>query len=255
VAIRSDGSGGAFGGDARSLPSVISARGQSRAGAGDSHGRLLLLGTKSVQAATHRIAQLVGGSTSRAGQRIIACSGAFHRNVEAYREGAIAVALAMCGDDDADIQDAESRMLDQGVPTVSIKLQTPADIGGSILVWEVATALPCSLLGVNPIASPNRRCGSNRSLAIVENLAARCALPALRPRALEKGLQLYAEGETRLQISTLNFSEALRTFFELRPPTVIWPLFPSSMATIPKHRTCLRVCGMRSHPRWRCLSS
>jgi hypothetical protein len=36
------------------------------AGAGDSHGRLLL-GTKSVQAATHRIAQMVGGSTSRAG--------------------------------------------------------------------------------------------------------------------------------------------------------------------------------------------
>jgi hypothetical protein len=63
------------------------------------------------------------------------------------------VALAMCGDDDAGIQDAESQMFDQGVPTVSIKLQTPADIGGSIFVWEVATALACSLMGVNSFAT------------------------------------------------------------------------------------------------------
>ena len=187
------------------------------AGAGASHGKLPLLATKSMQPATHRIAQLVGGCTSGADRGIIAYSGASHRNVEAYREGAIAVALAMCGDDDAAIQDAESRMIDQGVPTVSIHLHTPADIGGSIFVWEVATALACSQMGVNPFATLNKCRGTHRSLAIVEHLAARGELPTLRPRALEKGLQLYAEGETRLQISTLNFSEALRTFFELRP--------------------------------------
>jgi len=112
-------------------PSDVAARAALlAAGAADSHGRLLLLGTKSVQGATHRITQLVGGSTSGAGPGIIACNGASHRNVDTYREGAIAVALAMCRDDDAALQNAESRLLDQGVPTISIKLQTPADIGG-----------------------------------------------------------------------------------------------------------------------------
>jgi len=33
-----------------------------------------------------------------------------------------------------------------------------------------------------------------------------------------KGLELYAEGETRQQISTLSLSDAFRTFFELRKP-------------------------------------
>jgi hypothetical protein len=186
------------------------------AGTGDSHGKLLLLRTKSVQAATHRIGQLVGGSTSGAVQGIIACSGASHRTVEAYREGAMAIVLTMCGHDDVGIQDAESRMIDQSVRTVSITLQTPADIRGSIFVWEVATALACSVMGVNPFVAPDIRRGSNRSLTVVKNLAARCELPEVRPRALEKGLQLHAEGETRLQTSTLNLSEALRTFLEFR---------------------------------------
>jgi len=186
------------------------------AGAADSHNKLLLLGTRNLQAISHRIAQLVGGGTSGAGDRIIPFHCATPPPLQAYRKGVIAATLGMLAEEDAGIVDAEFRAMDEGIPTVSIKLQAPADWGAAMFVWEVATALTCSLLRVNPFHPSETDRGSNRLLRVVEDLAAHRELPALRPRALANGLQLYAEGETRYQISTLNVFEALRSFFELR---------------------------------------
>jgi hypothetical protein len=42
----------------------------------------------------------------------------------------------------------------------------------------------------------------------------------------EKEIELYAEGETRQQISALNMTEALRTFFGLRHPQGYIALLP-----------------------------
>ena len=61
-----------------------------------------------------------------------------------------------------------------------------------------------------------RRQDKEKSAEIVEGLALRGELPLRKPRVREKEIELYAEGETRQQISTLNLAEALRTFFELR---------------------------------------
>jgi transaldolase / glucose-6-phosphate isomerase len=186
------------------------------AGASDSHNKLLLHGAMSLQPVTHRIAHLVARSTSVGGRGIVPFNASVPFGMEAYRKGAIAVRLSMYGDEDASTQNSEFNAVDDDLPTVSIQLQTPADLGGEMFVWQVATALACSSLGVNPFDQPDARGGSNGSLAAVEDLAAGREFPTTRPRVVEKGLELYAEGDTRLEISTLNFTEALRTFFELR---------------------------------------
>jgi len=106
-------------------------------------------------------------------------------------------------------------------------------------MWDVATALAYSLMGANALFAPDTRCGNNRSLAVVEHPAGRCELSSSRHRVLEKGLRLYAEGETRLQISTLNLSEALRTFLELRRSNGYLAIIPFIDGNNPEAQTML----------------
>jgi len=54
--------------------------------------------------------------------------------------------------------------------------------------------------------------------ALLEDLVAGRGLPAKPVRVQEAGLELYAEGPTRQEISTLSLADALRTFFALRNP-------------------------------------
>jgi len=184
----------------------------------EGHDKLLFLSTKSLEASTLRVGQLVGTSISKEGRGLIPVTGAAPHSLEAYREGAASVILTMYGDDDTQVRAAEAQWQRDGVPFVSVALTTAAELGAGVFKWEVATALACALLNVNPFDEPDTRVGKEKSAEIVEGLAVHGELPARKPRVREKEIELYAEGETRQQISTLSMVEALRTFFELRQP-------------------------------------
>jgi glucose-6-phosphate isomerase len=74
----------------------------------------------------------------------------------------------------------------------------------------------------------------------VEGLAAHARLPAKTARVRERDIELYAEGETRQQISTLSLSEALRTFFEQRPADGYLAIIPFFSGSIPGSQETLR---------------
>ena len=188
------------------------------AGAIEGHDKLLLLSTKSLHASTHRIGQLVGTSTSKGGQGLIPIGEGLPRPLDVYQRGCIAAVLTLRGDDDAQVKESENQLKRAGVPTVSIELNTPAELGAELFKWEIATALACALLNVNPFDEPDAEAGKERSAEILEGLVAKGELPSGKVRVRERGIELYAEGETRQQISTLSLSDALRTFFELRDP-------------------------------------
>jgi hypothetical protein len=82
--------------------------------------------------------------------------------------------------------------------------------------WEVATAIACVLLKVNPFDEPDAQAGRERAAEILEGLILKGELPFRTVRVRDKGLVFYAEGETRHQISTLSLSDAFRPFFDLR---------------------------------------
>jgi transaldolase/glucose-6-phosphate isomerase len=186
------------------------------AGAIEGHDKLLLMSTKSLDASTYRIGQLVGASTSKGGQGLIPLCGGLPRPLEIYQRGCVSAILKMRGDDDAEIKEAEEQLKQAGVPVVSIELNSPAELGAELFKWELATALACALLNVNPFDEPDVQGGRERAAEILEELVAKRELPSKTVRVREKGTELYAEGETRHQISTLSLSDAFRTFFELR---------------------------------------
>lgn len=102
------------------------------------------------------------------------------------------------------------------MPTASIEMNSPEEIGAEMFRWEIATALACAPLNVNPFDEPDVQESRARVSVILEVLSTKHEWPVRTARVREKGIELYAEGDTRLQISTLNLSEALRTFFEAK---------------------------------------
>jgi hypothetical protein len=95
-------------------------------------------------------------------------------------------------------------------------LNGPEDLAAELFKWEIATALACSQIGVNPFHDPDIRESRTRTVQVLEQIATKRQPQAPTVRVREGDVELYAEGETRRQISTLNITEALRTFFNLR---------------------------------------
>lgn len=107
-------------------------------------------------------------------------------------------------------------MRQAGVAVVSVELNAPQNLAAELFKWEIATALACSQLGFGPFHDPDMRESRARSVHILEQLATGKPSHAPTVRVREGAVELFAEGETRQQISTLSMSEALRTFFDLR---------------------------------------
>jgi transaldolase / glucose-6-phosphate isomerase len=180
--------------------------------------RLLLLSPDSLTASTYRIAQLVGASTSKGGRGLLPICGGFPGASDRALKGCIAAVLKMQdGAEDADLAMKEATLRKHKVPTVTVTMNGPEDLGAELFQWEIATSLACSLLEVNPFDEPDIQEGRERVSALLDEYVAKKMWPARTARVREKGIELYAEGEMRQHISTLSLSEALRTFFAAVP--------------------------------------
>ena len=188
------------------------------AGAIEGNDRLLLLGTASLGALTCRVAQLVGVSTSKGGKGLVPICVAVPSALENYRGGCLAAIFSMHGDEDSAVRRTAQELQHARIPCVSIEFPSPEELGAELFKWEVATALACALLNVNPFDEPELQESTSSAAEMLEALASKHELPARTVRVREAGIELYAEGETRHEISTLSLTEALRTFFETKDP-------------------------------------
>jgi len=186
------------------------------AGAKEGWDRLAILGTKSLAALTYRIAQLVGASTGKGGHGIIPIFGDVPMRPEVFQHRCIVTLLALQGEEAAEGQQAVREIHQANVPLLQIAMESPIDIAAELFKWEIATALACALLEIEPFLEPDTRESRDRTAEILESLATKQNMPAATVRVAEDGINLYAEGATRQEISTLNLTEALRTFFGLR---------------------------------------
>ena len=186
------------------------------AGAMEGSNKLLLLGTRSVQPLTYRIGQLVGASTCKQGQGLLPVCDEIPRWLEIYRQGFLTAILKMRGDEDSEVNEFETELRRAGAPTVSIEMDSPEELGVEVFKWEIATALACVPLNVNPFDDPDVQENRERVSGMLEEQSAKQERPARTARVRERGIELYAEAGTRLQISTLNLFEALRTFLAAR---------------------------------------
>lgn len=178
--------------------------------------RLVFFSTDSLKPVARRIGYLVGASTGKKGHGIIPIFGSSSHGRAMLKQGCFAAILKMAGEEEPELDRRHDELREAGVPIVTIELNGPEELAAELFKWEIATALACSQLGVDPFHDPDIRESRTRTVQILEQYATKRLSPASTVRVREGEVELYAEGETRQQISTLNMSEALRTFFGLR---------------------------------------
>jgi transaldolase/glucose-6-phosphate isomerase len=188
------------------------------AGAVEGKDKFLLFNTKPLTALTYRVAQLVGVSMCKGGRGLIPICDNARSAFEIYQHGCIAALWTMPGEDDSAVKGTVKQLQQAGVPTVLIELHGPEELGAALFQWELATVLACALLDVNPFTEPQVQDGRVKTAEFLEALFTKRQLPSRTVRVQEAGIELYADGVTRQEISTLSLADALRAFFALKNP-------------------------------------
>jgi transaldolase/glucose-6-phosphate isomerase len=129
-----------------------------------------------------------------------------------------------------------SRFRVSGVPFVHVQIVEPLDLLPVTFGWEVATVMACARLGFDPFDKSEARLPRAIAMEYLNKYSPASDTLSRRPRLDDRGLQLYAEGKTRREISTLNLEESLGSFFQLLQPEsflavlVFLPQTPSVLA-------------------------
>jgi glucose-6-phosphate isomerase len=188
--------------------------------------RLIFLTTPSTERVAYRIANLVGTSTSKNGYGIVPIFGLMSYPPKIFDNASMVVCLSMNGDDRSQLDSKLQVLKDSGIPTLQIELAGPAALGIELFKWEIATALACSLLAVNPFDDPDIQESKTATSEILEKITARQEISSPTARIVEAGMELFVEGELRHEVSTLSMQESFRTFLDLRDPQGYLALLP-----------------------------
>jgi glucose-6-phosphate isomerase/transaldolase/glucose-6-phosphate isomerase len=180
--------------------------------------KLVLLSTPKLTPLGDWIEQLIAESTGKEERGIIPVTGGVALPLDVLARGCVIAALSLEGDDRARLEPILRALKQRGAPVVEIELESPAQLGAEFFKWEIASALACASLAVDPFDEPNVQESKDNTARILEIFESTGEMPLGSPRLAESGIELYADGAARAAISTLQLSAALRTFFSERRP-------------------------------------
>ncbi len=176
------------------------------------------LATPSLVPYTSCLSQLIGGSLAKQGPGLIPIDGEVPRDTRALEGKAAFAVLTYAGDTDHELSDMMSGFRFSGVPFVHLQIAAPLDLLPLTFCWEVATVMACARLGFDPFDESEARLPRAIAMEYLNKYSPASDTLSRRPRLDDRGLQLYAEGKTRREISTLNLEESLGSFFQLLQP-------------------------------------
>ena len=180
--------------------------------------KLVLLSTPTLVPLGDWIEQLIAESTGKEERGIVPIAGGVALPLDMLARGCVTAVLSLAGDDQATLEPLVCELKQRGAPVVEIELKFAAQLGAEFFKWEIASALACALLAVDPFDEPNVQESKDNTARILELFEISGEMPLGSPRLVESGIELYADGAVRGSISTLQLSAALRTFFSERRP-------------------------------------
>ncbi len=164
------------------------------------------------------LSQLIGGSMAKEGTGLIPLAGNIPRDTRALEDKAVFAILSYSGDADTELSDLMSRFRFSAVPFVHMQIAEPLELLPGTFGWEVATVLACARLGLDPFEGADDRLPRTLAMEILNNYSPSNDTLSRKPRLQDGNLQLFADGKTRRELSSLNLQEALGSFFRLLQP-------------------------------------
>lgn len=167
------------------------------------------------------IEQLIAESTGKNGRGILPLVRGAGAAAEAARpESRTASARAESEDelivairfrDEPEVEPARAP-ISAGVPTISILLDDLSDLGGQFFLWEFATAVAGTVLGINPFDQPNVALSKKKTEAALRRVRETGSLPDEVPSARENEITLFGAAEAP------TMREGLRAFLAQTGP-------------------------------------
>jgi transaldolase/glucose-6-phosphate isomerase len=137
--------------------------------------------------------QLVAESTGKDGKGLIPIVGEALGNADVYGRDRLFVYLRLSSAPDA-VQDASVDDLERAAhPLVRIAVDDPYDLGEEFFRWEFATAVACSILGVNPFDQPDVEASKIATRRLTDEYEKSGALPREIPIFMGQGIELFTD--------------------------------------------------------------
>jgi len=155
------------------------------------------------------VEQLVAESTGKGGKGILPVVGEPVGVPEVYSDDRLFAYLRVDGDDTYDA--AVDRLEGAGVPVVRLRLKDIYDLGGQFFLWEMATAVAGSRLGINPFDQPNVEAAKVLARDMAAEYQKEGQLPELTPAFQSNGIKVYGD-LPESEADMITAGDALRAF-------------------------------------------
>jgi len=153
--------------------------------------------------------QLIAESTGKHGQGIIPFDGEALARPSAYGKDRLFVHLRTADAPDAAQEAALAALAEAGLPVIRVDQPRAADIGQQFFLWEIATAVAGSVLGIDPFDQPDVEAAKLKAKALTSAYEQTGALPVETPFAQFGDFSLYASGEDAPKLAAENLGAVL----------------------------------------------
>jgi transaldolase/glucose-6-phosphate isomerase len=133
--------------------------------------------------------QLIAESSGKEGKGIVPVVGEAVSSPDQY--GADRLFVYLCLEADTTNDAAVAALEKAGHPVIRISLRDRYDLGAQCFLWEMAVAVACHMLGVNPFNQPNVEAAKSRARKAVDEYIKRGTLPVETPTLAEGDIAVY----------------------------------------------------------------
>ncbi len=164
-------------------------------GACAGHGRdkLTLVTSPRIGSLGAWLEQLVAESTGKNGKGVIPVDRERLGPPDAYGDDRLFAHLRLETEADAEQDAAVSALEKGGQPVVRIAVSDIYDLGQVFYLWEFATAVACSIMGINPFDQPDVEASKVAMRKLTAEYEQRGSLPAETPLLDVEGVKLFAD--------------------------------------------------------------
>jgi transaldolase/glucose-6-phosphate isomerase len=145
--------------------------------------------------------QLIAESTGKEGKGIVPVVGEPLGSPDIYGDDRLFVNFLLNGDEthEATLTELE----ETGHPIIRISLHDRYDLGAQCFLWEMAVAVACHMLGVNPFNQPNVEAAKTRARQAVDEYKKRGTLPVETPTLTGEDIVVYGTSKAESPAAAL----------------------------------------------------
>jgi transaldolase/glucose-6-phosphate isomerase len=162
--------------------------------------KLTILASPGLKPVGAWLEQLIAESTGKVGKGMIPVADERVAKPSAYGDDRLFAYLSLAGDADEDQARAVAALEAAGQPVVRLPLADAGQIGQAFFLWEIATAIAGTVIGINPFDQPDVEASKIKTRALTDAYETSGALAPEHPVFEQRGLTLFADPRNAAQL-------------------------------------------------------